>query len=89
MNERGAALGIFRSLGALARGFGPLFASSLFWCFGPGVAYIVGAIFLLLPLEALRRSILGAVMIPPNPPSDDDDDDDSNNDVQSSPKKDQ
>jgi nitrate/nitrite transporter NarK len=54
MNERGAALGIFRSLGALARGFGPLVASSLFWCFGPTTAYMIGAVSLIVPLILLR-----------------------------------
>jgi len=55
-NERGAALGIFRSLGALARGFGPLAASSLFWRFGPSTAYAIGALTFLIPLFLLKRA---------------------------------
>ncbi|XP_021955092.1 major facilitator superfamily domain-containing protein 10 isoform X1 [Folsomia candida] len=59
MNERGTALGIFRSLGALARGVGPIVASSLFWCFGPTVAYSIGAVAMLVPLFVLHKAVNG------------------------------
>ncbi|ODM97975.1 Major facilitator superfamily domain-containing protein 10 [Orchesella cincta] len=54
LNERGVAIGIFRSLGALARVFGPLVASSIFWRYGPETAYLVGAGSILLPLVVLK-----------------------------------
>lgn len=54
LNERGVAIGIFRSLGALARAFGPLVASSVFWLYGPEIAYMVGAGSILLPLLILK-----------------------------------
>src|SRR5690606_10536951 len=37
--EQGRVLGIFRSLGALARAIGPLFAAGLYWWTGPVAAY--------------------------------------------------
>lgn len=49
-HEQGRILGIFRSLGALARAIGPLFACFLYWRLGPTMAYHWGALFLTLPL---------------------------------------
>nr|CAD2204872.1 unnamed protein product [Meloidogyne enterolobii] len=48
--QRGAFLGIFRSVGALSRAFGPLLGSTLFWMFGPTLSYSFGAICLLIPM---------------------------------------
>lgn len=48
--EQGRILGIFRSLGALARAIGPLFAAALYWWSGPVVAYCLGGLFVLIPL---------------------------------------
>jgi MFS family permease len=48
--EQGRVLGIFRSLGALARAIGPLFAAALYWWIGPTVAYVLGGLFILAPL---------------------------------------
>lgn len=48
--EQGRVLGIFRSLGALARAIGPLFAAALYWGIGPTVAYCLGGLFILAPL---------------------------------------
>jgi len=48
--EQGRVLGIFRSLGALARAIGPLFAAGLYWWLGPVVAYFLGGLFVLIPL---------------------------------------
>lgn len=42
-NEQGAVLGVFRSLGSLARVIGPLLAASLYWRFGPEIPYLVSA----------------------------------------------
>ena len=49
-NEQGRILGIFRSLGALARGMGPLIACVLYWRLGATAAYVIGAATIILPL---------------------------------------
>ncbi len=49
-SEQGRSLGVFRSLGALARVVGPIFASLMYWKWGASSAYISGAIFLILPV---------------------------------------
>ncbi|KAI6235843.1 MFS domain-containing protein [Aphelenchoides besseyi] len=48
-NEKGACMGVLRSLGALSRAIGPLIGSLLFWLLGPTVAYMLGSFALLLP----------------------------------------
>ncbi len=53
--EQGRSIGIFRSLGALARVIGPLLASVLYWRFGSTMPYIAGAIFLLIPIAMVLR----------------------------------
>lgn len=55
-NEKGVALGIFRSLGALARAFGPLFASAMFWSLGPEISYLCGAGAFIIPFYFLYRA---------------------------------
>lgn len=42
--EKGKALGKFRSKGQLGRALGPLFATGLYWCISPGVAYACCAV---------------------------------------------
>ncbi|GFO50357.1 major facilitator superfamily domain-containing protein 10-like [Plakobranchus ocellatus] len=54
-DEKGTIMGIFRSLGALARAIGPIIASTVYWCFGAHVCYIVGGVSLLVPLLCLMR----------------------------------
>lgn len=54
-DEKGTIMGIFRSLGALARAVGPVLASTVYWCSGAHICYLVGGISLLLPLAYLRR----------------------------------
>ena len=49
-NVQGRVLGVFRSLGALARGVGPLFACVLYWRLGATTAYVLLALALVLPL---------------------------------------
>ncbi|MFP6616145.1 MAG: MFS transporter [Candidatus Hydrogenedentota bacterium] len=49
-NEQGRILGIFRSLGALARGAGPLIACILYWRLGATAAYAIGAATIIIPL---------------------------------------
>jgi MFS family permease len=48
--EQGRVLGVFRSLGALARAFGPAAACLLYWRLGADWAYYIIAVFLLVPL---------------------------------------
>lgn len=54
-DQKGTVMGIFRSLGALARSLGPVFSSTVYWCFGPVYCYILGSVALLLPLILLLR----------------------------------
>jgi ferrochelatase len=48
-NMQGQSLGIFRSLGALGRVIGPIYASLVYWRFGSVVAYLTGAALVFLP----------------------------------------
>ncbi len=49
-DDQGRVLGVFRSLGALARGIGPLIACLLYWGLGSKPAYTLIALAILLPL---------------------------------------
>lgn len=55
-SQKGTVMGIFRSLGALARGLGPVVASICYWSFGPLATYCLGGLCLLWPWYNLRRS---------------------------------
>ncbi|HXH75203.1 MAG TPA: ferrochelatase [Bacteriovoracaceae bacterium] len=46
---QGQSLGIFRSLGALGRVIGPIYASLVYWKFGSLNAYLIGAALVILP----------------------------------------
>lgn len=48
--EQGAALGVFRSAGSLARAIGPLTAAFIYFAYGSQVAYLVGGCLIGLPL---------------------------------------
>lgn len=48
--EQGRALGIYRSLGSLARALGPLWAGLVFWWFRSQLTYTVAAILMCAPL---------------------------------------
>lgn len=50
---QGRVLGIFRSLGALARVVGPIIASLIYWQYGTSYPYLLGAGFLLVPILVL------------------------------------
>jgi MFS family permease len=54
-DAQGRVLGVFRSLGALARAGGPLIACVLYWRLGASASYFIGAAFMLLPLLLARR----------------------------------
>jgi MFS family permease len=49
-DRQGFALGVFRSLGALARAIGPFLGGLLYWRMGSGAPYYVGAVLLIVPL---------------------------------------
>lgn len=49
-NEQGRSIGIFRSLGALARVVGPLSASIIYYKYGSTVPYLFGAAAIFIPL---------------------------------------
>ncbi len=48
--NQGLGLGIFRSLGALARVIGPLAAGLSYWRWGGAFPYLLGAAFLVIPI---------------------------------------
>ncbi len=52
---QGKSIGIFRSLGALARVVGPIVASFLYWRWGSAYPYTLGALFLLAPMVMVAR----------------------------------
>ncbi|XP_058467950.1 major facilitator superfamily domain-containing protein 10 [Malaya genurostris] len=54
-HQKGTVLGVFRSLGALARALGPIVASIAFWSIGSRTTYIVGGILLLYPSIMMQR----------------------------------
>ncbi|KAG8236920.1 hypothetical protein J437_LFUL016780 [Ladona fulva] len=54
-DQKGTVMGIFRSLGALARAMGPILASILYWCIGSTLTYIAGGLFLLIPWLMMRN----------------------------------
>lgn len=47
---QGRVMGAFRSVGSLARAIGPVLGGVLYFRFGSTAPYVVGAVFLLLPL---------------------------------------
>ena len=47
--EQGAALGVFRSAGSLARAIGPLLAAFAYFAYGSKSAYLFGAVIVILP----------------------------------------
>jgi MFS family permease len=54
-DRQGLALGVFRSLGSLARAIGPLVGGLLYWKLGSWGPYHVGAVLCLLPLALALR----------------------------------
>ena len=53
--EQGKSLGIFRSLGALGRIVGPIFASLVYWRLGSLWPYLIGSVLLILPVLILKQ----------------------------------
>lgn len=54
-HEQGRSVGIFRSLGALARVVGPVAASILYYKYGSAAPYFIGAAFLLIPIYMMAK----------------------------------
>ena len=52
---QGQSLGIFRSLGALGRVIGPIYASLVYWKFGSFSAYLIGAGLIFIPAFLVKR----------------------------------
>lgn len=53
--EQGKSVGIFRSMGALARVVGPILASIAYYKYGAWSPYVFGSIFLIVPILLLRE----------------------------------
>lgn len=56
-DQKGAVMGIFRSLGSLARAVSPVFASTVYWCFGVEICYVLGGVLMVVPLVVLVRQM--------------------------------
>ena len=54
-HEQGKVLGVFRSLGSLARAIGPLIAGVVFWWYGSLFTYLLSAALLVVPVVAGLR----------------------------------
>ncbi|KAL8576234.1 hypothetical protein ACOMHN_006157 [Nucella lapillus] len=54
-DQKGVTIGIFRSLGSLARATSPLFAATVYWCFGAKVCYLTGALSMVLPMLFMMK----------------------------------
>lgn len=48
-------MGIFRSLGALARAVGPVVSCSVYWSVGSFWCYFVGALLFMIPMRLLVK----------------------------------
>lgn len=59
--EQGRSVGIFRSMGALARVIGPILAALAYYKYGAWAPYVFGSAFLLLPILLIRK-------LPAHPP---------------------
>lgn len=53
--HQGEAIGVFRSLGALARALGPFVACLAYWRFGSRLPFVLEAVFMLIPIWLILR----------------------------------
>ena len=53
--HQGKTLGVFRSLGALARVVGPIGACLIYWQWGSSAPYYLGAAFLIFPILMVMK----------------------------------
>ncbi|KAJ7385543.1 Major facilitator super domain-containing protein 10 [Desmophyllum pertusum] len=54
-DQKGKVMGIFRSLGALARAIGPIVSCTVYWSVGPFWCYFVGALLFMIPMRILVK----------------------------------
>ena len=55
-SQKGIVTGVFRSLGALGRALGPIFACTVYWLAGPELCYCLGGLGLIVPYIMLKNS---------------------------------
>ncbi|KAK2558431.1 Major facilitator superfamily domain-containing protein 10 [Acropora cervicornis] len=55
VDQKGKVMGIFRSLGALARAIGPVVSCTVYWSVGPFWCYFVGALLFMIPMQLLAK----------------------------------
>ncbi|XP_067928742.1 major facilitator superfamily domain-containing protein 10-like isoform X2 [Watersipora subatra] len=55
-SQKGSVMGVFRALGALARGLGPLSISAVYWSVDSETCYIISACAMLIPLALLATT---------------------------------
>lgn len=55
VDQKGKVMGIFRSLGALARAIGPIVSCTVYWSVGPFWCYFVGALLFMIPMQLLAK----------------------------------
>lgn len=55
VDSQGKSIGIFRSLGALARVVGPAIAAVIYWRFGSTLPYLMGCVFMLVPIILIAK----------------------------------
>ena len=55
VSQKGIVMGVYRSLGALGRALGPIFASTVYWMVGPEMCYSIGGLGLIIPYLMLKR----------------------------------
>lgn len=55
-NQKGTVMGILRSLGALARGLGPVVCSSVYWIAGAQTCFLLTSATFIVPLVLLRTA---------------------------------
>ncbi|KAF7200746.1 major facilitator superfamily domain-containing protein 10 [Nothobranchius furzeri] len=55
-NQKGTVMGILRSLGALARAFGPVVSSSVYWIAGAQTCFLITSAAFIIPLILLSKN---------------------------------
>ncbi|KAK5617348.1 hypothetical protein CRENBAI_007392 [Crenichthys baileyi] len=55
-NQKGTVMGILRSLGALARAFGPVVSSSVYWIAGAQTCFLITSASFVIPLILLSKA---------------------------------
>ncbi|XP_007557917.1 major facilitator superfamily domain-containing protein 10 [Poecilia formosa] len=55
-NQKGTVMGILRSLGALARAFGPVVSSSVYWIAGAQTCFLITSASFVIPLFLLSKA---------------------------------